>query len=212
MTTLKEDMRKKMDEIIWTEEKDNKKEEKKVTKTQTENNVKDVENKVKDVENNVKNSVVENKEVKPKAAKPKKSTENSGNKEWVENLPEDKKFDENTVFCYNPEKECKIGRFKSYARKEGVIWLEMFKKGSFELMSREWAVKIDKCELVEKDGVLINPDIYSKDSKGYHADKDKIKARAEKPEEKVENVVEQTTERIADPSKEIAAEDLDINE
>ena len=205
MTTLKEDMRKKMDEIIWTEEKDNKKEEKEVTKTQTENNVKDVENKVK-------NSVVENKEVKPKAAKPKKSTENSGNKEWVENLPEDKKFDENTVFCYNPEKECKIGRFKSYARKEGVIWLEMFKKGSFELMSREWAVKIDRCELIEKDGVLINPDIYSKDSKGYHADKDKIKARAEKLEEKTENAAEQTTEQIADPSQEIAVEDLDANE
>ena len=205
MTTLKEDMRKKMNEIIWSEEKDDKKEETKVTKTQTENNAKVAENKVK-------NSAIENKEVKPKAAKPKKSTEHSGNKEWVENLPEDKKFDENTVFCYNPEKECKIGRFKSYARKEGVIWLEMFKKGSFELMSREWAVKIDRCELIEKDGVLINPDIYSKDSKGYHADKDKIKARAEKLEEKVENVAEQTTEQIADPSKEIAVEDLDANE
>ena len=52
MTTLKEDMRKKMDEIIWTEEKDNKKEEKKVTKTQTENNVKDVENNAKVVDEN----------------------------------------------------------------------------------------------------------------------------------------------------------------
>jgi DNA replicative helicase MCM subunit Mcm2 (Cdc46/Mcm family) len=41
-------------------------------------------------------------------------------------------------------------------------------------MSREWAVQLAECEIVEKDGVMLNPERYSKDEKGYHVIKSKV--------------------------------------
>ena len=215
MTTLKEDMKNKMKEIIWTEDvpKDNKKKAEandKVENTQVESNPKTI------VQNEVKSEKVASTETKKK-----RNVIKNGDKDWVSKLPEDQKFDEQTVFCFNPNQQCKVGRFKSYGKKEGIIWLEMFKKDSFEPMSREWAVRIDQCELVEKDGVLVNPELYSKDEKGYHVDKKKIKERAEFAEKQKEIKIEESTEiekafeinqgAENDPSKEIAAEDTDSN-
>ena len=44
----------------------------------------------------------------------------------------------------------------------------MYKKDSFDIMSREWSMPLTNCELVERNGVILNPDKYYKDEKGYH--------------------------------------------
>ena len=204
MNDLKNDIKQEMEGIIWTVDD--------VATNKAVNTTKKT----------VKNGEIKNETATPKAettnkgnekaaeqteVKKKRNVTKFGNKNWSENLPEDKQFNENTIFCFNPDKQCKIGRFKSYGKKEGIIWLEMFKKDSFTPMSREWAVRIDECEFVEKDGVLINPEKYTKDERGYHvvkADKKAGKAKvvAEvKPTEEIKPVEEKAEGNVTIPKK-----------
>lgn len=219
MNDLKNDIKQEMEGIIWTADD--------VTTNKAVNTTKET---VKNDE--IKN---ENETAAPKAettnkgnekaaeqteAKKKRNVTKFGNKNWSENLPEDKQFNENTIFCFNPDKQCKIGRFKSYGKKEGIIWLEMFKKDSFTPMSREWAVRIDECEFVEKDGVLTNPEKYTRDEKGYHVVKTdkkagKAKVVAEvKPAEEIKPVEEEKAEgNVTIPKKiEVNKEEIVVSE
>ena len=90
----------------------------------------------------------------------------SNDKDWVNKLPDEKKCKQNDVWYFVPQN--KFGLFQTYGKKQNIFWLNMYKKNSFDFMSRAWSLNIDVCELVERDGKIVNPDKFYKDHLGYH--------------------------------------------
>ena len=132
---------------------------------------------IKETEPKAENKEIESNETEPKVeqtAGKKRDVLKFGNKDWVAEIPEDQKFNEKTVFCWKPGEDNKIGYFAKYGKKEGMIWINMYKKDSFTLMSREWAARLSDCEVIEQDGKMLS-DKYFKDEKGYHVKKDEKK-------------------------------------
>jgi hypothetical protein len=167
---------------------ENKEVNKEVTETVVESKASEsdaVENKDTEIKD-------ENKEVEPKdeqATGKKRDVLKFGNKDWVAEIPEDQKFNEKTVFCWKPGEDDKIGYFAKYGKKEGMIWINMYKKDSFTLMSREWAARLSDCEVIEQDGKMLS-DRYIKDEKGYHVKKDEKKEEVAAAETAVATTVE----------------------
>jgi hypothetical protein len=165
--------------IQWSTEPEETVAENKEIKAEMVEENKEPKNEVVEPKNEeVENKEVENKEVENKEPKVEQTTGKKrdvlkfGNKNWAEEIPEDKKFTEKTVFCWKPGEDDKIGYFSKYGKKEGMIWINMYKKDSFNLMSREWAARLSDCEVIEQDGVMLKPERYFKDDKGYHVKKD----------------------------------------
>lgn len=86
-------------------------------------------------------------------------------KDWASKIPEDQKIKPGTVFYLVPND--KFGTFVKYGKKEGIYYLAMFKKDSIEKMSKDWSVKSELLELVEKDGKIENDKFVKTDDKGY---------------------------------------------
>jgi hypothetical protein len=161
---VNEDVMKELGNIKWSQDpkakQENKKEEKKAT------NKKEEKAKNKKEDKNTEHAVT--------SEKSKRNILKFGNKEWAAAIPEEERLNEKTIICFKPGERDKLGHFKEYGKKEGIIWFWPYKKDSFEDMSREWAVQLAECEIVEKDGVMLNPERYSKDEKGYHVIKSKV--------------------------------------
>jgi len=204
-----DDVKKEMEQIIWSKssETDGKKQE---TETEKINKVENQKEEEKEKADNPDNGKVGDEIPKDEAPKDEVQTEDHkkrnvlkfGNREWAASLPVEDQFDNTTIFCFKRGEFDKIGTFKEYGKKERIIWLDMFKKDTFELMSRAWAVRIEECEIVEKNGVILNPEVFSRDEKGYHI----IKAEAEIIPVPNENKEEPIKEESTDANKEIAAE------
>jgi hypothetical protein len=164
--------------------------ENKETEIKDENKETEPKDENKEAEQNA-----ENKETEPKdeqATGKKRDVLKFGNKDWAAEIPEDQKFNEKTVFCWKPGEDNKIGYFAKYGKKEGMIWINMYKKDSFTLMSREWAARLSDCEVIEQDGKMLS-DKYIKDEKGYHVKKDEKKEEVAAAETAVGTAVETTT-------------------
>ena len=176
---VNEDIMKELGGIKWSsdEETTAAAETKEVNKEVTETVVESKTPESDAVENKDTEIKDENKETEPKdeqAAGKKRDVLKFGNKDWVAEIPEDQKFNEKTVFCWKPGEDNKIGYFAKYGKKEGMVWINMYKKDSFTLMSREWAARLSDCEVIEQDGKMLS-DKYIKDEKGYHVKKDEKK-------------------------------------
>jgi hypothetical protein len=234
---VNEEIIKELGGIKWSTDPEEKviENESKAAETEIKNvEVNEVENKVENKVENTAGAEVENKEPENKEAD--KAPENKeadkapesnaagtettgkkrdvlkfGNKNWVEEIPENERFTEKTVFCWKPGEEDKIGYFFKYGKKEGMIWINMYKKDTFTLMSREWAARLSDCVVIEQDGKMLS-DRYFKDEKGYHVKKedkkDEVAATgstdaAKTPETKVEPKAEKIVDENVVPNTEM---------
>ena len=183
-----ESIKKEMESIIWSAAEDNK--DKVNTKAEVKVEIKEedkvevitdpiVEDKTEDkVEDKTEDKIIID-DLKgtdvlidnvPEVEKKKRNVSKTGDKDWVDKIPENDKYTTDTIFCFRPGKLNKIGRFISYGKKEGIIWVNMFKKSSTEYMSKPWAVKIDECSIVENKSE-VNPE-FSKEAEIYYTKKD----------------------------------------
>lgn len=128
-----------------------------------------------------KKEVVINKE-KPVSNKKSNKVSNS---DWKESIPEDERPKQGNIYYLVPNN--KFGRFVDFGKKEGIYYLSMFKKNSFDTMSKDWSVKSELLIPVEIDGVIID-DRFDKTENGYVL-KDNVSLTKEAVEskDKVEN-------------------------
>ena len=157
-----EDVKQEMNDIIWNaanskEETGSKEEVNTGSENQEDPKNETVARNESDVDSNVNGEPKgeEDDVLTSQAEKKKRNVIKFGDKEWATKIPESERFNGETVVSFRPGTLNKVGKFVDYGKKEGIIWVNMFKKNSFtEFMSRQWPIQIAECDIVEHNGVL----------------------------------------------------------
>ena len=61
-----------------------------------------------------------------------------------------------------------FGQYLEHGPKFGRIRYRMFKKNNKGFRTGYWTLDCKDVDIVEQDGILVNPDKYSKDDKGFY--------------------------------------------
>lgn len=185
---LNETAKKEMEEILWSASNDSNdtKDSNDLEKSIDETNAKiEVENKPNDEvtieekatsesDDKEANNITDIKDAKPKNKKktdkkpkdPNQTSNKQKDGKWAASIPEEERFTTETILHFKRDQYDKIGNFLYYGKKDGVIWVDMFKKDSTEHMSRPWSITMSDCTIVENKGVL-NPN-YVKENGIYY--------------------------------------------
>ena len=83
-------------------------------------------------------------------------------------VPNNYKFNNTTVIYYNDKGVPMFGQYLEHGPKFGRIRYKMFKKNEVGFRTGYWTLNCKDVDIVEQDGVLVNPNKYSKDDRGFY--------------------------------------------
>ena len=93
---------------------------------------------------------------------------NKNNIPKCKGIPNNYKFNNTTVIYYNDKGTPMFGQYLEHGPKFGRIRYRMFKKNNKGFRAGYWTLDCKDVDIVEQDGILVNPDKYSKDDKGFY--------------------------------------------